>query len=161
MSSPRRGSSVRAALVALAVLAALVLVGTFARPGSAPPAPTGGAAPPASSACATVSAQVPGEAASRLPVQPLCALPPEAAAVYAQIRTGGPYRYERDGIVFANAERLLPAEPRGYYHEFTVPTPGEGDRGARRLITGSEQELYYTGDHYGSFVVVDAAAVAH
>ncbi|MGD9990377.1 ribonuclease domain-containing protein [Pseudonocardia sp.] len=153
MSSPRRGSSVRAALVALAVLAAIVLVGTFARPGPAPPTATGG------TTCATVSAQVPGAAASTLPVQPLCALPPEAAAVYAQIRAGGPYRYERDGIVFANAERLLPAQPRGYYHEFTVPTPGETDRGARRLVTGSEQELYYTGDHYGSFVVVDAAAV--
>ncbi|MBN9110546.1 MAG: guanine-specific ribonuclease N1 and T1 [Pseudonocardia sp.] len=143
----------RAALVALAVLAAIVLVGTFARSGPAPQAP-------ASGECATASAQVPGAAASKLPVQPLCALPTEAAAVYAQIRTGGPYRYERDGVVFANAERLLPAEPRGYYHEFTVPTPGEGDRGARRLVTGSEQELYYTGDHYGSFVVVDVAATA-
>ena len=144
----------RAALVALAVLAAIVLVGTFARSGSAPSTTVDGAA------CAPVSAQVPGAVASKLAVQPLCALPPEAAAVYAQIRTGGPYRYDRDGIVFANAERLLPAEPRGYYHEFTVPTPGEGDRGARRLVTGSQQELYYTGDHYGSFVVVDAAAVA-
>lgn len=143
----------RAALVALAVLAAIVLVGTFARSGSAPSTTADGAS------CAPVSAQVPGAAASKLAVQPLCALPAEAAAVYAQIRAGGPYRYDRDGIVFANAERLLPAEPRGYYHEFTVPTPGEGDRGARRLVTGSQQELYYTGDHYGSFVVVDAAAV--
>ncbi|MFC7657022.1 ribonuclease domain-containing protein [Pseudonocardia benzenivorans] len=154
MTSPRRGGSVRVALVALAVLAGLVAVGLITGRSGTPAADPGSA----STGCVVVSSQVPGASASKLPVQPLCALPPEAATVYAQIRSGGPYRYDRDGVVFANAERLLPAEPRGYYHEFTVPTPGETDRGARRLVTGAGQELYYTGDHYGSFVVVDGAA---
>lgn len=160
MSSPRRGGSLRAALLALVVLAALVLVGTLNNRSTATdpatPSPTVAARP---AGCAVVTAQVPGAATSKLPVEPLCALPAEAGSVYAQVRAGGPYRYDRDGIVFANAERLLPAEPGGYYHEYTVPTPGESDRGARRLITGSGLELYYTGDHYASFVVVDGAAV--
>ena len=57
----------------------------------------------------------------------------------------------RGGIVFENRERLLPDEPIGYYHEYTVPTPGSSDRGARRIITGSGAELYWTDDHYRSF----------
>ena len=57
----------------------------------------------------------------------------------------------RDGIVFENREGLLPAETSGYYHEYTVPTPGASDRGARRIIRGSGGELYWTDDHYRSF----------
>ena len=56
-----------------------------------------------------------------------------------------------------NRERILPAEASGYYHEYTVPTPGSSDRGARRIVTGSQGEYYYSGDHYGSFVVVDVS----
>ncbi len=112
--------------------------------------------------CAVRTVEVPGAAASGLEVRPLCALPPEAATVWAQIRAGGPFRYDRDGVTFGNRERILPAQRSGYYREYTVPTPGEGDRGARRLVTGGPggpaQELYYTGDHYVSFVVVDAEA---
>ena len=69
----------------------------------------------------------------------------------ALIDAGGPFPYRQDGTVFSNREGLLPAEPHGYYHEYTVPTPSSPDRGARRLVTGAESEAYYTDDHYRSF----------
>lgn len=78
-------------------------------------------------------------------------LPPEARQTLALIRRGGPFPYRRDGIVFQNRERRLPPQVSGYYHEFTVPTPGERDRGPRRIISGSPDEYYYTADHYRSF----------
>ncbi|MGW4472954.1 ribonuclease domain-containing protein [Nonomuraea sp. NPDC004354] len=91
-----------------------------------------------------------------LPVRELSTLPPEAAATWHLIQDGGPFPYRRDGVVFQNRERLLPQRKRGYYHEYTVPTPGARDRGPRRLVTGERTgELYYTGDHYRSFVAVD------
>ena len=80
-------------------------------------------------------------------------LPPEARATLELIAAGGPFPYERDGIVFGNYEKRLPVHPRGYYREYTVPTPGVKTRGARRIVTGSgvPQERYYTADHYNSF----------
>lgn len=78
-------------------------------------------------------------------------LPPEARETLALIEDGGPFPFERDGITFQNRERLLPSKPRGYYREYTVVTPGENDRGARRIIAGEDGELYYTDDHYASF----------
>jgi ribonuclease T1 len=94
----------------------------------------------------------PGDAdPTDLPHVALAALPPEAAATVALIRDGGPFPYDRDGIVFENREGLLPDESSGYYHEYTVPTPGASDRGARRIIEGSAGELYWTDDHYRTF----------
>jgi ribonuclease T1 len=82
-------------------------------------------------------------------------LPQDARDVLVQIRAGGPFRYERDGITFGNREHLLPSKAHGYYHEYTVRTPGESDRGARRIICGGPRTTpdvcYYTGDHYRSF----------
>ena len=78
-------------------------------------------------------------------------LPAEAQQTLALIDAGGPFPYDRDGVVFENREGLLPHESTGYYHEYTVPTPGENDRGARRIITGASGELYWTDDHYRSF----------
>jgi guanyl-specific ribonuclease Sa len=80
-------------------------------------------------------------------------LPPEARATLALIARGGPFRHPQDGTVFGNYEGLLPRQPRGYYHEYTVDTPGLGYRGARRIITGGTppQVYYYTDDHYRSF----------
>src|SRR5262245_51853736 len=78
-------------------------------------------------------------------------LPKEARQTIALIKKGGPFPYKRDGVVFGNFERLLPLYERGYYKEFTVPTPGSRDRGARRIILGKAGELYYTDDHYKSF----------
>jgi len=82
-------------------------------------------------------------------------LPAEAREVYDRILAGGPFRYERDGVVFGNREHLLPSRSRGYYHEYTVPTPGTHNRGARRIICGgpklSPEACFYTDDHYRSF----------
>lgn len=80
-------------------------------------------------------------------------LPAEARVTLDLIDRGGPFPYRRDGIIFNNFEKRLPPEPRGYYHEYTVPTPGSKDRGARRIITGGTPPIvfYYTGDHYRSF----------
>jgi ribonuclease T1 len=86
-----------------------------------------------------------------LPTVALASLPPEARHTVALIEFGGPFPYDRDGVVFENRERLLPDEPDGYYHEYTVPTPGSTERGARRIITGSGTEMYWTDDHYQSF----------
>jgi ribonuclease T1 len=83
------------------------------------------------------------------------ALPAEARTTLARIRAGGPFPYSRDGVVFNNRERLLPPEPRGYYREYTVPTPRERSRGARRIVCGGAvstlSECYYSDDHYQSF----------
>lgn len=81
-------------------------------------------------------------------------LPAQARDTIRLVRAGGPFPYIRDGVVFRNAERLLPAQSSDYYREYTVFTPGESDRGARRIITGAGGEIYYTGDHYQSFVRV-------
>ncbi|MEV0448588.1 ribonuclease domain-containing protein [Streptomyces sp. NPDC050600] len=96
---------------------------------------------------------------SRLPVVHEAALPAEARRTLALIRSGGPFPYAKDGTVFANFERVLPQHKRGYYHEYTVRTPGERDRGARRIVTGRDGDVYYTDDHYESFreVVADEA----
>ncbi len=73
----------------------------------------------------------------------------------ALIEKGGPFRYQKDGAVFSNREGRLPATARGYYREYTVPTAGEDDRGARRFIRGAQGETYYTRDHYGTFIRID------
>jgi ribonuclease T1 len=78
-------------------------------------------------------------------------LPPEAHATIALIRKGGPFPYAKDGAVFGNREGQLPRQKRGYYKEYTVKTPGERTRGARRIIAGRGGELYYTEDHYNHF----------
>ena len=89
----------------------------------------------------------------------LAALPREAHATLALIKAGGPFPYAKDGSTFGNRERLLPARGRGYYREYTVPTPDARDRGARRIVAGSgpardvrsSGEYYYSDDHYNSF----------
>lgn len=97
-----------------------------------------------------------GCGATTTDARPISSLPAQVSRTWELIQRGGPFPYSRDGVVFENRERLLPAQRRGYYHEYTVPTPGRSDRGARRLVTGErDTELYYTPDHYRSFVVVD------
>ncbi len=78
-------------------------------------------------------------------------LPPEARATLTLIKQGGPFPYQRDGVVFNNFEKLLPPQARGYYREYTVRTPGRRDRGPRRIVAGKHAEYYYTEDHYQSF----------
>ncbi|MEP7207588.1 MAG: ribonuclease domain-containing protein [Casimicrobiaceae bacterium] len=90
-----------------------------------------------------------------MPEVALQELPREARGTYAAIRAGGPFTYNRDGVVFGNRERLLPERARGYYHEYTVPTPGGSTRGARRIVCGGQvttpEACFYTDDHYRSF----------
>jgi guanyl-specific ribonuclease Sa len=81
-------------------------------------------------------------------------LPPEAQDTLALIAQGGPFPYKQDGVVFQNREGYLPKKSSSYYHEYTVVTPGSSDRGARRIITGGKGEIYYTDDHYATFVRV-------
>jgi ribonuclease T1 len=90
-------------------------------------------------------------AREQLPSIKVSQLPAEARATLALIRQNGPFPYERDGVVFGNFERRLPIRERGYYQEYTVPTPGISHRGARRIVGGRQGELYYTADHYRSF----------
>jgi guanyl-specific ribonuclease Sa len=80
-------------------------------------------------------------------------LPAQAREMVQRINRGGPFEHSQDGAVFGNYEGLLPKQPRGYYHEYTVETPGARTRGARRIVTGGTPpvEWYYTDDHYRSF----------
>ncbi|MDO4245048.1 MAG: ribonuclease domain-containing protein [Deinococcus sp.] len=83
-------------------------------------------------------------------------LPREGQQMLTLIAKGGPFRYSKDGVTFGNREGILPRQARGYYREYTVKTPGESDRGARRIVCGgqpvtSTAECYYTADHYASF----------
>jgi len=95
-----------------------------------------------------------GLAPDALPEVAAAELPGEARQTIALIRKGGPFPYERDGFVFGNFEKLLPVQARGYYREYTVRTPGAGNRGARRIVAGRGGELYYTNDHYQSFRII-------
>jgi ribonuclease T1 len=86
----------------------------------------------------------------------LSQLPAEAQVTHRLILSGGPFPYRKDGTVFMNRERFLPSNPRGFYREYTVPTPGARDRGARRIVCGGQavrapDACYYTGNHYASF----------
>lgn len=107
-------------------------------------------APPSPAASVPVTAEA-TEPALGLPDVEYADLPAEAKDTVARIRSGGPFRYEQDGDVFANRELLLPTHAYGYYREYTVETPGSDDRGARRIVAGSAGEVYYTDDHYESF----------
>ena len=146
-------------VVALVVLAAL-LVGANQLGGSDPtavPGRTGAAStatvPPTASrpaSSATPSAERDPETGLRWVA--LASLPREAQQVVVLIERGGPFPYAKDGTTFGNRERILPRQNSGFYREYTVPTPGESDRGARRIVTGDRgRQLFYTGDHYASF----------
>jgi len=85
----------------------------------------------------------------------LRSLPAQAYETYQLIHQGGPFPYEKDGVIFGNRERLLPSQKRGYYREYTVKTPGVSNRGARRIVCGgvatAPDACYYTADHYASY----------
>ncbi|WP_433333871.1 ribonuclease domain-containing protein [Spirillospora sp. CA-294931] len=140
MSTPRslkvRRAAIAAPLLALGLLA---------------PAAQAVAAPVPSTAITTVgSADIP----------PICKskLPKEADDTVRLIDSNGPFPYPQDGTVFQNREGLLPKEPQGFYHEYTVKTPNISHRGARRIVTSGDEGhegMYYTSDHYRSFSDID------
>lgn len=113
----------------------------------------------AAAALTPVHGRQPRQAPVEVGVIAAAELPTEARRTLSLIRRGGPFPFRRDGVVFGNFERRLPARPRGYYHEYTVPTPGVRDRGPRRIVAGDGQsgdartsgEYYYSPDHYRSF----------
>lgn len=88
----------------------------------------------------------------------LSGLPAQVGETLALIDVGGPYPYSRDDTVFMNREGQLPQQPRGYWREFTVPTPKSPDRGARRIVRGKAGETYYTDDHYQTFTRIDRSS---
>jgi len=147
----QRLTALLALLAGLAVLAFLLagMPQTVTAPTATPAAPATSAAP------ATPGAAVPGAAnTSGLPEVLASELPDEARRTLALIARGGPYPYTRDDVTFGNFERILPRKSSGYYREYTVPTPGESDRGARRIVAGKAGERYYTPDHYNSFTFI-------
>ena len=89
--------------------------------------------------------------AGQIAIVHVAELPPEARETLHKILHGGPFPYRRDGIVFGNYEHRLPRHPRGYYHEYTVKTPGVDNRGPRRIVCGEKLDCYYSGDHYRTF----------
>jgi ribonuclease T1 len=96
------------------------------------------------------------DASDELNTVALTALPREAQSTHRLVLSGGPFPYDKDGVVFGNREKQLPAKSRGFYHEYTVKTPGERSRGAQRLVCGgvvptNPDVCYYTADHYASF----------
>ena len=104
-----------------------------------------------------LQAKTPGAADSALGTSgiPVSELPKQGTETYERILQGGPFAYEKDGVVFGNRERLLPQKNRGYYREYTVNTPGARNRGTRRIVCGGQPKTpdtcYYTADHYASF----------
>ncbi|WP_194906549.1 ribonuclease domain-containing protein [Catenulispora rubra] len=138
-ASPRRTTPL-VALLALLIVAALGLAGC----GSS--SSKGSSSKAGSSSAAAKPAGMASIAEASLPA--------EARDVIKRIDDGGTFQYRQDGVTFQNRERQLPSEPSGYYREYTVATPGAADRGARRLILGRNGELYYTPDHYKSFLWV-------
>jgi len=91
------------------------------------------------------------QAGQDLPVIAVAELPSEARETLRAIKQGGPFAFPRDGVVFNNFEQVLPKRQRGYYHEYTVVTPGMNNRGVRRIISGETNEYFYTADHYQTF----------
>jgi ribonuclease T1 len=139
--SLRRARRPLVALVALVIALAVGYAVNASRSG-----PSG-----SSSASATPAPSFPTSGAVAL-----SSLPVQARTTVDLIEQGGPFPYPRnDGAVFHNFEHVLPRRPDGYYREYTVPTPGSPDRGARRIITGRDGQFWYTADHYESFRRVD------
>lgn len=138
--SPAPRLMILGAVAAVLIVLLATLVGFCAGRTTAPSGDSG--ARPAASAATPVSG---------LPTVAAAQLPQQARDTLVLIDKGGPFPYDRDGITFGNNERLLPQQPRGYYKEYTVPTPGSRDRGARRLVVGRDGDVYYTSDHYASF----------
>lgn len=129
----------RAVIAGVLAAGLLAMLGTFAVQARAPSTP-----------------EFPGSVVTSIP---LSGLPVQGREMMELIREGGPFRYEKDGTIFGNRERLLPRAKRGYYREYTVPTPGLRHRGARRIVCGGQQPrfpeaCYYTEDHYSSFRLI-------
>jgi ribonuclease T1 len=143
----------RSSLLAFGAVLLVVLAFLFLTGGGDDPTPGRAVDPGVTSTSAVPDGTSPSvDPESGLPFVAEAALPPEARETLSLIDAGGPFPYPgKDGSTFGNFEGLLPAHQRGYYAEYTVPTPGSRDRGARRIIVGDGAEYYWTADHYESF----------
>ncbi|MFJ5699210.1 ribonuclease domain-containing protein [Arthrobacter sp. NPDC093139] len=140
-----------AAVVLIVLLGVALVVSNGLQPQAGGPLAESGPAVPSPRALGATAGAGGVPNPSALPTIPESQLPAEGRTTLALIRRGGPFPYERDGATFGNFERILPRKSRDYYREYTVPTPGEPDRGARRIVAGKAGEKYYTADHYESF----------
>lgn len=162
--SPKGKNRLTVAAVLIAIVVAVTLALVLTRGNDEPDNPgqgrTDAATATADQSPSGTRASSPSGTAPAVSVPPGMAtvrvgqLPPEAQQTLRLIDAGGPFPYRQDGAVFANREGRLPAQKSGYYREYTVDTPGSADRGARRVITGSAGERYYTPDHYATFQVI-------
>jgi ribonuclease T1 len=136
--------------IAVVVVLAFAYLQTGGTPQTAAPENT-----PAGTTRASATTRPLPTGSDGLPWVRLADLPVQARQTVALIDAGGPFPYAKDGATFNNFEGVLPSRPRGYYREYTVKTPGERDRGARRIVSGDrDRELFYTDDHYESFARV-------
>ena len=139
-SPPRRAGGMRnplADLLKAAALLVLLFAGWLLTQGKLPGLPSG--------------------RSDSAPFQSGASIQSELDKTLALIKQGGPFPYSQDGSVFQNRERQLPAQPRGYYHEYTVRTPGLSNRGPRRIVTGGNPPVifYYSEDHYQTFRILE------
>lgn len=152
----------------VALIALFGLIGCATKTATPPPSTTSASAAPAFSGAKSGAASPTRPPASTKPSSAdpkqqtdpesglrfveVSALPKEARDTLALIDKGGPFPYDKDGVTFGNFEGVLPKQARGYYKEYTVATPGSRDRGARRIVTGDNDKLFfYTDDHYQTF----------
>lgn len=145
-----------AAVVTLRTRIAAALIGVLAVSGCATATGSSdlGAATDGQGSVATEAAHsglAPAVPTTDLPTTTVAELPPEGVDTLVLIDQGGPFPYDKDGSTFANREGILPPQTNGFYAEYTVVTPGEGDRGARRIVGGDDGSRFYTSDHYSSF----------
>ncbi|MCW2529899.1 MAG: hypothetical protein JWM76_4759 [Pseudonocardiales bacterium] len=149
MPAPRRTRRPLVALIALLLILGIGYAVQATRDGGGTSQPSTSQSPGPTSPAPSANVSTTNGAVA------LSTLPAQARTTVGLIKSKGPFPYSQDGVVFRNAEGHLPKKATSYYHEYTVVTPGESDRGARRIITGSSGEFYYTADHYDSFVRVD------
>lgn len=147
----QRLTALLALLLGLVVMAFVLACGPLAGTSPAGTSPTSAQTTPATPAAGSEAPKSGVPNPSGLPEVKASELPVEARETLALIATGGPFPYSRDGATFGNFERIMPRKSSGYYKEYTVRTPGESDRGARRIVAGQAGEKYYTPDHYNSF----------
>ena len=137
-------------MIAVLLVALVSGCGSSSGAGSSSPVPQA-AVSSASAVPVTGAALAPSQATTDLDSVPVSDLPPQAVDTLELIAVGGPFPYDRDGVTFQNREGILPAQPQGFYREYTVITPGSSDRGARRIVAGRDGSRFYTDDHYDSF----------
>ena len=58
------------------------------------------------------------------------------------------------GDKFGNREGILPKASGRQYYECDIDTDGQNSRGAKRIVYSNDGLIYYTEDHYESFILL-------